>query len=152
MVSFRLWITVSIVIVLLLGLQALPFARNQTNPPILNEPDWDSPMTRHLAKRACFDCHSNETNWPWYAGFAPISWFIQHNVEEGREVLNFSEWNKYSRDDKFKNVLAAAFDEVMLRNAMPPMNYLLLHPVADLAIADRDRLLQGLKLTVKGKK
>ena len=52
-------------------IQFVPFGRDHTNPPVVQEPKWDSPATRELAKRACFDCHSNETVWPWYSNIAP---------------------------------------------------------------------------------
>jgi hypothetical protein len=55
-------------------LQLVPVAR--TNPAVVREPQWDSPQTRELAQRACYDCHSNETVWPWYAYIAPVSWQI----------------------------------------------------------------------------
>ena len=57
--------------------QVVPYGRNHTNPAVVYEPDWDSPETRALAERACFDCHSNETTWPWYSTIAPISWLTQ---------------------------------------------------------------------------
>lgn len=152
MVSRRLLIMVSAIIGLFLTAQIFPFGRTHTNPPLLSEPDWDSPMTRYLAEKACFNCHSNETKWPWYAEIAPISWMIQYKVQQGREVLNFSEWSKVSKNEQYKRNLAEAFDQVMLRNAMPPMDYLLLHPSADLGTAERDQLLKGLKLTIKRSK
>src|SRR5581483_2821093 len=74
--------------------QAVPYDRSHTNPPVTAEPRWDSPQTRELAARACFDCHSNLTTWPWYSNVAPISWLVQRDVDGGRSALNFSEWNK----------------------------------------------------------
>jgi hypothetical protein len=73
-------------------LASVPVWFFQTNPPIQNEPAWDSPQTRALAKRACFDCHSNETEWPIYSRIAPMSYFVTNHVIEGREHANFSEW------------------------------------------------------------
>ena len=64
------------------------------------EPSWDSPETRALATQACFDCHSNETEWPAYSAVAPVSWLIQHDVSEGRAVLNFSEWQRPQEEAK----------------------------------------------------
>src|SRR5690349_11025724 len=63
---------------LFLLIQAVPYGRAHTNPPVVSEPHWDSPRTRELAKRACFDCHSNETRWPWYSHVAPMSWVLQN--------------------------------------------------------------------------
>jgi hypothetical protein len=70
----------------------LPFSYDRQNPPVVQEPSWDSPQTLRLAKRACFDCHSNETVWPWYSYLFPMATLIQRDVDKGREALNFSEW------------------------------------------------------------
>ncbi len=77
---------------LFLLIQAVPYGRNHANSPNRTEPTWDSPTTRQLAVRACYDCHSNETIWPWYSNVAPVSWLVQRDVEEGRDEVNFSEW------------------------------------------------------------
>ena len=77
-----------------LMIQLVPYGRNHTNPPVTMEPRWDRPRTRALAVRACFDCHSNETVWPWYSSVAPVSWLVQRDVDEGRRELNFSEWHR----------------------------------------------------------
>ncbi len=82
-----------VLVVGLIAIQLVPYGRNHTNPPVQSEPNWDSPETRALAERACFECHSNETAWPWYSNIAPVSWLVQHDVDEGREKLNFSEWS-----------------------------------------------------------
>jgi mono/diheme cytochrome c family protein len=74
--------------------QVVPYGHSRKNPPVVKEPAWDSPATRALAKQACFDCHSNETEWPMYSRVAPVSWLIQYDVDEGRAVLNFSEWHR----------------------------------------------------------
>ena len=75
-------------------IQFIPYGHQHTNPPVTKEPAWDSPQTRALAKRACFDCHSNETRWPWYSNVAPMSWLVQDDVDGGRHHLNFSEFDK----------------------------------------------------------
>jgi hypothetical protein len=81
-------------VVVLFGLiQLVPYGRDHTNPPVVAEPAWDSPQTRALAVRACFDCHSNETVWPWYSNVAPASWLVQRDVDDGRRRLNWSEWS-----------------------------------------------------------
>jgi hypothetical protein len=79
------------VLVLAVLIQFVPYGRNHTNPAVIMEPTWDSPQTRQLAVRACYDCHSNETAWPWYTNVAPVSWLTQHDVDDGRHKLNFSE-------------------------------------------------------------
>ena len=75
-------------------MQIIPYGRTHSNPPVTREPSWDSPRTRELARRACFDCHSNETRWPWYADVAPFSWVVQRDVDIARNVINFSEWDR----------------------------------------------------------
>ena len=69
-----------VVIVGFLIIQVVPYGRNHTNPPVEQEPAWDSPQTRSLAERACFVCHSNETTLPWYRNVAPVSWLVLHDV------------------------------------------------------------------------
>jgi Haem-binding domain len=81
----------------LLVIQLVPYGRDHGNASTTSEPIWDSPVTRALAKQACFDCHSNETEWPAYSHIAPASWLVQHDVDEGRAALNFSEWHRPRR-------------------------------------------------------
>lgn len=78
----------TVLIVAMVALQLVPVDRE--NPPVLGAPEWDSPRTEALARRACFDCHSNETAWPLYSYVAPVSLLIAHHVEEGRAHVNFS--------------------------------------------------------------
>ena len=85
-------IGVAVLAAAFLLIQLVPYGHAHDNPPVAAEPNWDSPQTRELAQRACFDCHSNETTWPWYSNVAPVSWLVQHDVDEGREYLNFSRW------------------------------------------------------------
>lgn len=124
-----------------LAIQLVPYGRNHTNPPVTGEPTWDAPATRTLAKDACFDCHSNETQWPAYASIAPVSWLVQHDVDEGRAVLNFSESTRPQKEAK------EAAKEVR-EGDMPPTAYKLIHAHARLSAADQDRLAQGLAKTV----
>jgi mono/diheme cytochrome c family protein len=125
----------------LVAIQLVPYGRDHINPPVTGEPTWDSPQTRALAKQACFDCHSNETEWPSYASIAPASWFVQRDVNEGRAVLNFSEWTRPQEEAK------DAAEEVR-EGEMPPAAYTLVHAHARLNPADRARLAQGLARTL----
>ena len=59
------------------GDSIVPFGHSHTNPPVTKEPAWNSPDTRALVQRACFDCHSNQTTWPWYSHVAPVSWLCK---------------------------------------------------------------------------
>ena len=69
-------------------IQAVPYGWSRSNPPVTAEPPWDSVRTRELTVRACFDCHSNEVDYPWYSRLAPISWAVQLHVDGGREAVN----------------------------------------------------------------
>lgn len=123
------------------AIQFVPYGRNHINPPVAAEPAWDSPETRMLAKQACFDCHSNETEWPAYSRVAPVSWLIQRDVSEGRAVLNFSEWQRRQEE-------ASEAAEEVLEGEMPLAFYRLMHAHARLSAADRDRLAAGLERTI----
>ena len=122
-----------------LGIQLVPYGRDHSNPPVQQEPTWDSPQTAALVKAACYDCHSNRTEWPWYTNIAPISWLIQHDVDDGRAKLNFSEMNLGQAADES----AAKVSE----GEMPPFTYQISHPAARLSDADRAALVKGLTAT-----
>lgn len=126
----------------LFAIQLVPYGRAHRNPLPVREPAWDSPETRALAKGACFDCHSNETEWPMYARLAPASWLIQRDVVEGREALNFSEWQRAQKDAD------EAADKV-IEGDMPPIAYSLMHSHGRLTDAQRARLAEGLDRTIR---
>jgi len=123
-----------------LVMQLIPYGRTHTNPRVIKEPSWDSPRTRELARRACFDCHSNETRWPWYADVAPFSWVVQRDVESARSVVNFSAWN-------VEQPLAATSVSSVLTGNMPPVKYRMAHPEANLTAQEAKDLAQGLQRT-----
>lgn len=136
---------VAAVVVFFIILQLVPYGRNHNNPPVQSEPNWDSPETRALAVTACFDCHSNETKWNrWYTQVAPASWLVQHDVEEGRQILNFSEWDQGGKPREMEEMW-----EVLQRGSMPPGQYLILHPEAKLTPEQVDQLITGLRATVR---
>jgi hypothetical protein len=87
-----------------------------------------------VLRRACYDCHSNATVWPWYSRVAPVSWLIASDVNEGRARLNFSEWSFYS-PERSRTRLVEMCREVRKR-AMPPLSYRLMHPEATLTDED----------------
>ena len=129
------------VVGLLLVAQLVPYGRDHTNPSVTAEPHWNAPATRALAQRACFDCHSNETRWPWYSSVAPVSWLVQVDVNEGRQVVNFSEWTREYEE-------AQESGETVRNREMPPRIYLLMHPEARLSDAERKQLAAGLDATL----
>jgi mono/diheme cytochrome c family protein len=130
----------AILVIGFLAIQLVPYGRDHTNPPVTGEPAWDSDTTRQLAQRACFDCHSNETSWPWYANIAPISWRLQRHVDEGRQKLNFSEWG--TGEQETEHIV-----DVVREGEMPPWDFLLLHPEARLSDTETQALLDGLAKT-----
>ena len=133
-------------VIVLAAIQLVPFGRDHQNPPVTGEPAWDSPRTRELFFRACKDCHSNETTWPWYSNVAPASWLAQVDVNIGRKKLNVSEWGRPA-----KNEGDEAAEEVR-EGKMPPFFYLPAHTEAKLNAAEKEELVRGLVATFGEKK
>lgn len=136
-------VTVIAVLAVPLLIQFVPVWLLKTNPPVTAEPKWDSEQTRALTKRACFDCHSNETVWPWYSNIAPISWLVIFDTQRGRNELNFSQWS--SRQTR----KAREAVDIIRKNEMPPPNYLLPHPEARLTDAEKQQLMDGLTKSLR---
>ncbi len=116
-------------------IQLVPVGRS--NPPLGGE-ILAPPDVHGMLRRACYDCHSNETNWPWYSYVAPISWLVVGHVKEGRQHLNFSTWNEYDMG-QIERKLEEISEEVE-EGAMPLGQYLWLHPDARLSEQDREAL------------
>ena len=114
----------------LLIAQLIPVPR--TNPPARATIPWDSPQTQALWQRACADCHSNETRWPWYTAVAPASWLTVLHVNEGRQALNLSELDPAALSPARKARLAEEIAQVIRNGSMPPVDYRLIHPEARL--------------------
>jgi mono/diheme cytochrome c family protein len=108
------------------------------NPAVVSEPQWDSPRTRQLFWRACADCHSNETVWPWYTRLPIAGQLIRYDVLEGRSRLNVSEWGQ--RRNETREAV-----EILLEGEMPPGQYLLLHPAARLTDTEKQELADGMR-------
>jgi mono/diheme cytochrome c family protein len=121
--------------------QIVPYGNNHNNPEVLQEVAWDSRQTEQLFYRACGDCHSNTTKWPWYSNVAPVSWLVAHDVAEGRKNFNVSMWDHQEIN---KGVFAAY---QFKKGNMPPFGYLLNHPEAKLAPEDKEMLMTGLRKT-----
>lgn len=133
---------ISIAVILgAIAIQFIPYGKDHTNPPVMSEVQWDSPRTQELFNRACADCHSNETKYPWYSNIAPISWLIAHDIDEGREKMNVSMIGIQK-----KNKLKDAADEVK-EGEMPIPPYLIAHPEARLSDAEKKELASGLEKT-----
>ena len=110
-------------VVVLFIINSIPV--NMSNPPITSDiktPD----NVKKILRESCYDCHSNETTWYWYTEYAPISWLIAHDVNEGREYLNFSTWDKYSTKEK-KELMHESIETIQ-EGEMPMKIYELMHP------------------------
>ncbi len=117
-------------IVLLLAIQLI--RPEKTNPPVdealtLKAPD----NVMKILKTSCYDCHSNETKWPWYSQIAPLSWNIIGHVNDGRDALNFSKWSEI--DPKIKTKRLKRSIKTINNGMMPLSNYLMMHEAAQLS-------------------
>ena len=118
-------------------IQLVSFER--TNPPVTGEVEAP-PEVKALLKRACFDCHSHDTTWPWYSKVAPVSWLVHRDVVEGRKHLNFSTWAAVKPERKAKK-----FDDIVEEvegGDMPPWFYLPMHPEAKLTPEEQQTILR----------
>jgi len=120
----------------LVVIQLIPVERS--NPPVTALVDAPEEVLTTL-RRSCWDCHSNETEWPWYSYVAPVSFRVSQHVRMGREHVNFTEWDSYDAEE-----LDEAFEEIaeeIEKDGMPLSDYLLVHRKAKLTTADRERLI-----------
>src|SRR5437016_519867 len=135
-------IVASIILVMLVMVVGLFRPRNRIDQatsvaqdPRDIEPLRGSEPGKMLAQ-ACGNCHSNQTEWPWYSHVAPVSWWIQSHVRKGREELNFSKWSSYSarqRRAKLDSICG-----VISTSRMPPWSYTILHSEARLTAEDKN--------------
>lgn len=105
-----------------------PAARSDLSAP---------PVVKDALERGCFDCHSNQTRWPWYSAVAPFSWWIHYEVEEGRRRFNFSSWRDYTSDPGTEDQKLEEVARLIASGAMPPWYYLAMHPQARLTPEER---------------
>ena len=129
------WLKLSLITLVALVVAAQAVRPARTNPPV----DPQKEITAHMQvdpavmatlSRACNDCHSNRTEWPWYSNVAPVSWLLAHDVNDGREELNFSEWGA-SKEKEPGKLLGKICSEVT-EGEMPMATYTLIHPQAKL--------------------
>ena len=123
------------VVILVILAQLIPVDR--TNPPAGTEVDAPSEVVEVL-RRSCYDCHSNETRWPWYSGIAPASWLVARDVREGREAVNYSTWERYSPEER-RHHQEETWEDVE-EGEMPLGVYTLMHPGARLSARDLEVL------------
>ena len=124
------------------------FRIDKTNPVIIQENDFITitnppENVSVILKTSCYDCHSNETKYPWYTNISPLSWWIKDHINEGREELNFSEWGTFK--EKRKNHKLEECIELIDEDEMPLLSYLITHGDAKLTADDKGFLLEWFK-------
>jgi len=129
------------------------FRIDKTNPPVIQENDFitvTAPPSEvsELLKSACYDCHSNESKYPWYSNIAPVSWWLKDHINEAREELNFSEWGTFT--DKRKTKKLKEVVEEIEEGEMPMKPYLITHGDARLTDEQKQKIMDWFKyLAVK---
>jgi hypothetical protein len=139
-----------ILLVILVGIQFIRPTKNQSVKPEPGDifalyPASDN--VKQLVRTACYDCHSNNTNYPWYSNIQPVAWWLDHHVKEGKEELNFSEFAAYTA--KRANHKLDETEEHIENKEMPLKSYTLIHHDADLTEAQRDTIISWTKTTRK---
>lgn len=141
-----------LLIVLAIGVVAQFFQPDRSVPPIVMANDMlvmtQAPdEIRTLVQGACYDCHSDQSTYPWYASITPINFWLQDHIDEGREKMNFSRWNEPSSQEE-----AYECAEVVQEGEMPPGNYAFMHGHANLNAEQRASLVAwfGANMPKKG--
>ena len=138
-----------IVLVIVGILFLIQFIRiDQTNLKVDEGKDFSSDRLvpediRIIVKRSCYDCHSNETTYPWYANVAPISWWIKGHVNDARKLINFSEWENYSNEEKARKLMNSV--AYIKPDQMPLSSYVSQHPEAKLTTKNKKVLMDWMK-------
>lgn len=129
--------TLLFTLLILIGIQFIPMDV-PAEVPTKAEEELQAPENVHaILKRACFDCHSNHTTFPWYSSIAPVSWFTKMHVKEGREHMNFSTWTQYDEEKQLKYLQKIP---KAIKSKMPLPSYLLIHKEAQLSDEDKTTL------------
>lgn len=142
-----LGVGVGAIVVVALGIQLVPYGHDHTNPAVVTQVNWDSPKTRELFYRACADCHSNETQWPWYSNIAPISWMVMNDTLEGREHFNISGGTSGREGQGGEGGESESPAERLQNGSMPLPIYLVMHADARLTAEETQLLSTGLETT-----
>ena len=137
MKNFRKDAKIASVLIVAALLVSQAFRIQKSNPPVHSDISAD-PAVKSLMRRACYNCHSNETVWPWYSNVAPVSWLVANDVHEARRMMNFSEWGTYDRQKQSHKLTAIA--EKMEDGSMPPWYYSMMHAESRLKPAERDQI------------
>lgn len=134
-----------IVFAVLVVIQFVPVQRGNPPPasPLVLDPSVDE-----IIRRACYDCHSHETQWRWYGRIAPVSWLLAHDVKEGREHLNFSTWGTLPPEKQKRRI--AEIGEEVREGAMPPSLYAFVHRGAKLTPPEKEKIEAWVRSQAKG--
>jgi len=144
-----------IILGLVVLLVLIQFIRiDKTNPPVDKSKDFitltkPSDEVKGILVTSCYDCHSNETTYPWYTNVAPLSWWLKNHINEGREHLNFSEWATYT-EKRQQHKLDECMEEVH-EGEMPLSSYSMMHKEAELSPAQREALNTWIATLIKKK-
>ncbi len=135
--SRRMIISAAVLAALFLLIQLIPVEQN--NPPVEANLVAPAPV-QDILRRACYDCHSHETSWPWYSRVAPFSWWLAEHVTEGRADLNFSQWPLF--DFEVRELMLRDIEKQIVDGTMPLRSYVLGHREARISDRDREILLE----------
>lgn len=147
MKRFLKWQYLAVLIIVFLAVAQL-FKIDKINPKVSSDLDFISSKNpknniARMIKNQCYDCHSHETNYPWYSDYAPISWMVKSNVNEAREILNFSNWQLYSTKEKITKLQLCV--EALQEEEMPVAMYVFMHEEAQYPSDSLEVLIQYFK-------
>ena len=135
-----------VLLVCFVGIQFMPTKLNQSN----TVPKTDFVLVNNapknigtLLQESCYDCHSNNTQYPWYNKIQPVAWFLEDHINEGKEELNFNEWDAYSnrrKNSKLKSIISQVKDD-----EMPLASYTLIHKDAKLSNSEKTLIIDYMK-------
>jgi hypothetical protein len=132
-------------LILAVGFVVIQFYRpDRTNPPVVPQRSLEShfavpPNVSATLRRSCFDCHSNETHWPWYTNISPVSWILASHINGGRSHLNFDEWDRFNGSHEQAVGFRLICREIKAHN-MPLPSYLWIHWSSRLSDSDISEL------------
>ena len=137
----RKWVLRAVVagLAVFIAIQFVPYGWDHSNPAVIQDAPWPNAESAKIARVSCYDCHSNETDWPLYSYVAPMSWLVRRDVDDGRDELNFSDWEEAQDevDDAIKTIEDAE---------MPPSQYTVVHGDARLTNDEQTTLITALQL------
>jgi hypothetical protein len=133
------------IVILLLFVIIQFFGTNKNHNPVASEnaigKHYNTPAgVMEILKTSCNDCHSNNTNYPWYSNVQPVKWWLGHHIDEGKGELNFDEFYQYSVKDKLHKL--DEIEKVIKKDKMPLSSYLIIHREAKLSATDKSEILQ----------